>query len=57
MKGCVDQIFFLKQLCQKTQKVCFIDLEVYDREAICKVLKMFDVDGKLLNEIMGKLIV
>ena len=58
-KGCVDQIFTLKQIGDKVREkihkvyVSFMDLEkAYDkvnREALWQVLRMYDVDGKLLN--------
>ena len=61
MRGCVDQIFTLKQIGEKAQvKKCtvyvsFMDLEkTYDRvnrEALWQVLRMYDVGGKLLNSI------
>ena len=60
-RGCVDQIFALKQIGDKAkEKKCrvyvgFIDLEkVYDRvsrEPLWQVLRMYDVWGKLLNGI------
>ena len=59
--GCVDQIFTLKQIGEKTlEKKCrgyvgFIDLEkVYDwvnREALWQMLRMYDVGDKLLSGI------
>ena len=51
-RGCVDQIFTLKQIGEKAwEKKCrvyvsFIDLEVYHRfnwEALWQVLRMYDV--------------
>ena len=60
-KGCVDQIFTLKQIGEKTREkkrrvyVGFIDLEkVYDRvsrKSLWQMLRMYDVGGKLLNGI------
>ena len=58
-RGCVDQIFTLKQIGERAQEkkyrvyVGFIDLEVYNREALWQVLRMSDVGGesKLLNGI------
>ena len=60
-RRCVDQIFNLKQICEKArEKKCrvyagFMDLEkAYDRvnrEALWKVLRMYYVGGKLLNGI------
>ena len=60
-KGCVDQIFTLKQIDEKAwEKNCcvyvgFMELEkAYDRvnrEALWQVLRMCDVGGKLLNGI------
>ena len=60
-RGCVDQIFTLKQIGEKSQeKKCtvymgFIDLEkVYDRvnkEALWQVLIIHDMGGKLLSGI------
>ena len=57
--GCVDRIFTLKQIGEKTRekthRVCvgFIDLEkAYDRvnrKNLWQVLRMYDVDGKLLS--------
>ena len=50
-KGCVDQIFTLKQIGEKTQRknaecVDFIDLEKaynrVNRKALCQVLRMYD---------------
>ena len=59
--GCVDQIFTLKQIGDKArEKKCrvnvgFMDLEkTYDRvnrEVLWHVLRMYDVGGKLLNDI------
>ena len=56
-----EQIFTLKQIGEKAHEkkctvyVCFMDLEkAYDRvnrEALWQVLRMHDVDGKLLNSI------
>ena len=57
----VDHIFLLKQIVEKAHEKkhrvyeCFMDWKAYDkvkREALCQVLRMHDVDGKLLNEIM-----
>lgn len=58
-RGCVDQVFAVRQLTEKArergQKVYagFMDLEKaydrVDREALWKVLRMYDVSGKLLN--------
>ena len=55
-RGCVDQIFTLKQIDEKTQgKKCkvyvgFIDLEKaynrVNREALWQVLRMYDVGGE-----------
>ena len=66
-RGCVDQIFTLKQIGEKARekkrRVCvgFLDLEnTYDRvnsEALWQVLRMCEVGGKLLSEIEGMLIV
>ena len=57
-KGCVDQIFTLKQICEKAREkkrrvyVGFIDLEkAYGMEALCQVLRMYNVGGKLLGGI------
>ena len=55
-RGCVDQIFTLKQIWEKSRVyVGFMDLEkTYDRvnkEALGQVLRMYDVNGKLLNGI------
>ena len=60
---CVDQIFKLKQIGEKTREkkhrvyVSFIDLEkAYDmvnKEALWQVLRMYDVEGKLLSGIKG----
>ena len=57
--GCVDQIFTLKQIGEKTRErkcrvyVGFLDLEkAYDmvnREALWQVLRMYDVGGKHLS--------
>ena len=57
-RGCVDQIFTLKQISEKArEKKCrvyvdFIDLEkVYNgvnRETLWQVLRMYNVRGKLL---------
>ena len=33
--------------------VGFTDLDVYDRKALCQVLRMYDVGGKLLSGIKG----
>ena len=62
-RGCVNQIFTLKQICEKArEKKCrvyvpFVDLEkAYDRinrEALWQVLRMYDVGGKLLDGIMS----
>ena len=56
-RGCVNQIFTLKQIGEKVQEkkhrvyVDFMDLEkAYDRvnrEALWQVLRMYDVGGKL----------
>ena len=55
-RGCVDQMFTLKQISEKAREkkaVCvgFIDLEnVYDRvnrETVWQVLRMYNVGGKL----------
>ena len=58
-KEAVDQIFTLKQMGEKVrEKKCrvymgFIDLEKVNnkvnREALCQVLRMYDVGGKLLS--------
>ena len=60
-RGCVDQIFALKQVCEKVREkggkvyLGFMDLEkAYDRvnrEALWQVLRMYGVSGKLLNGI------
>ena len=57
-RGCIDQIFTLKQISEKARKkkcrmyMGFIDLEkTYDREALCQVLRMHDVGGNLLSGI------
>ena len=60
-KGCVDQIFTLKQIGEKArEKKCrayvgFMDMEkAYDRlyrEVLWQVLRMYDVGSKLLNGI------
>ena len=60
-RECVDQIFILKQIGEKAQKkkcrvyVDFIDLEkAYDRfnrKALWHVLRMYDVEDKLLGKI------
>ena len=60
-RGCVDQIFILRQIGEKVQEkkcrlyVGFIDLEnAYDRvyrEALWQVLRMYDIGGKLLSGI------
>ena len=60
-RGCVDQIFTLKQIGEKTREkkhrvyVGFMDLEkAYDRVNMCtlwQVLKPYDVGSKLLNGI------
>ena len=56
-RGCVDQIVTLKQVGEKASEkkgrvyVCFMDFEkAYDRvnwEALCQVLRMYDLGGKL----------
>ena len=63
-RGCVDQIFALKQIGEKSREkkrrvyVGFIDLEkAYDmvnREALWQVLRMYDVEGKVLNGIKSR---
>ena len=60
-RGCVDQIFTLKQKGEKAREkkrtvyVNFIDLEkacdTLNREALWQVLRMYDVGGKLLSVI------
>jgi len=60
-RGCVDQIFAVKQVCEKVLEkgknvyLGFMDLEkAYDRvnrEALWQVLRMYGVRGKLLNGI------
>ena len=58
-KGCIDQIFILKQVRKQERKntvyVGFIDLEkVYNRvnkETLWKVLRMYDVESKHLSGI------
>ena len=60
-RGCVDQIFTLRQIGEKTREkncrvnVGFMDLEkAYDtvnKEALWQVLRMHDVGGKLFNGI------
>ena len=56
-RGCVDQIFTLKQLREKKCRVHvgFMDLEkAYDRfnrEVLWQVRRIYDVGGKLLNGI------
>ena len=65
-RGCVDQIFTLKKIGEKAREkkrrvyVGFTDLEkTYDRvnrEALWQMLRMYDVGGKLLNEIKSKYI-
>ena len=60
-RGCVDQVFTRKEIGEKARGkkgrvyVGFIDLEkAYDRfnrEALCQVLRMYDVGSKLLNVI------
>ena len=62
-RGCADQIFTLNQIGEKAQEekrrvyVGSMDLEkTYDmvnREALWQVLRMYDVGGKLLNDIKG----
>ena len=65
-RGCVDQIFTLKQIDEKAQeKKCrvylgFMELEMgyerVNREALWQVLRMYelyDVGGKLLSGIKG----
>ena len=62
-KGCVDQILTLKQIGEKNGRknvkyVGFMNFEKpYDRvnrEALWRMLRMYDVDGKLLNGIKKK---
>ena len=58
-KGCVEKNFTLKQIGEKMRGrnrkvyVCFINLEntydIVNMEALWQVLRMYDVDGKLLN--------
>ena len=58
---CVEQIFILKQIGEKTREkkrrvyVGFMDLgkayDIVNREALWQVLRMYDVDGKLLGGI------
>ena len=60
-RGCVDQIFTLKQIGEKArEKKCrvyvgFMNLEKsYDRvnkETLCQVLRAYDLGGKVLNGI------
>ena len=60
-RGCVDQVFVVKQLCEKFESkgkkmyVAYMDLEKaydrIDREAMWRVLRMYGVDGKLLRGI------
>ena len=60
-RGFVDQIFTLKQIGEKAREkkcrvyVSFMDLEkAYDRvnrEGIWQVLRLYDVGGKLMNDI------
>ena len=60
-RGCVDQIFTLKQIDEKAQEkkrrvyVDFMDLEkahdTVNKEALWRVLRMYDVGGKLLSGI------
>ena len=60
-KGCVDQIFTLKQIGEKAREkkrnvyMGFIDLEkAYDRvnmEALWQILRMYDAVGQHLSEI------
>ena len=56
-RGCVDQIFMLKQERKCRVYVGFIDLEKaykrVNREAFWEVLRMYDVEGKLLRGIKG----
>ena len=61
-KGCVDQIFTIKQIGEKIYSVYvgFMVLEkAYDRvntESLWQELRMYDVGGKLLNGIKSKYI-
>ena len=62
-RGCVDQTFRLKQICEKAREkkrrvyVGFIDWEKtynrVNREALWQVLRIYDVGGKLLSLIMS----
>ena len=61
-KGCVVQIFTLKEVSEKKRRVYIglMDLEVYDRvnrEPLWQVLRMYYVGGKLLSGIESMLIV
>ena len=55
-RGCVDQIFTLKQIGEKAREkksrlyVGFINLKkAYDKETLWQVLRMYDRGGKLLS--------
>ena len=60
-RGCVDQIFAVKQICEKARRkgrkvyMGFMDLEkAYDsvnRKGLWQVLSMYGISGKLLNGI------
>ena len=60
-KGCVDQIFAVKQVCEKAKErgpkvyMGFMDLEKaydrVDRSVLWQVLIMYGIGGKLLNGI------
>ena len=60
-RGCVDQIFAVKNLCEKYLEkekelyIAFMDLEKaydrVDREALWKVLQIYGVGGKLLGAV------
>ena len=59
-RGCVDQIFTLKQIGEKAwerERKVYVGFMLYlekaydrvNREALWQVLRMYDVGGKLLN--------
>ena len=66
-RGCVDQIFTLKQIGEKAREekrkvyLGFIDLEKanerVNREALWQMLRMYDVGGELLSGITRMLVV
>ena len=56
-RGCVDQIFILKQMGEQAGEVWVLwSWRRVNRETLWRVLRIYDVDGKLLNSLRVRML-